>query len=142
MPSCDKCSWRIYTIRKLSNWDKNPPWWTVITLFSPLFAHFRLCYKSDRESIDVLLYTSRVKNEGLVSNIRGCAVLFCGAFQMYFIFKIEEVLKLQPATLSPFDHWSCRIHICDLKGLTLFRWEHKLTETCNFLKFILRYNAS
>ena len=62
---------------------KNLSWWTFITLFSPLFGHFRLCSENERESIDVLLYTSMVKNKGLVGNIYGCAVLFCGAWHTF-----------------------------------------------------------
>ena len=45
---------------------------------SPLFGHFRLCSENERESIDDLLYTSTVKNKGLVGNIPGRAVLFYG----------------------------------------------------------------
>jgi len=48
-------------------------------LSSPLFGDFRLSSENERESIDVLLYTSTAKNKGLVGNVPGCAVMFYGA---------------------------------------------------------------
>ena len=56
--------------------DEVPPWWTVNTLFSPLFGHFHLRSENELESIDVLLYTSTVKYKGSVGNIPG-GVWYC-----------------------------------------------------------------
>ena len=42
-----------------------------------------MCSENGRESMDVLLYTSTVKNKGLIGNILGCEVLFCGVWHMF-----------------------------------------------------------